>query len=89
MRSRGLGNQVRDRPTRTLWQTLVYIFGEESISMFAFMNATSTHAKPKLTFELMIKACIDEFKENNKDDLSSYQKCDSFIFTEQKVSKNK
>jgi len=33
--------------------------------------------RPELTFQLMIEACIDEFKAG---DAQGYQRCDEFLF---------
>ena len=35
--------------------------------------------RPELTFELMIEACLDEFKQNQSAG-GAFQKCDQFLF---------
>lgn len=67
------------------------IFGQEDISWTSVLTP-STHHKRELTFELMLRACIEEFyantDETQSDDLAWLQKCDRFaIQTESKPVK--
>ena len=58
LRNQGLADEIRDRPRRSLRQTLTFIFGEEKLSLASFWTPSSTKFKEELTFELMIKASI-------------------------------
>lgn len=81
LRKRGLTDQIKDRPPRSLRQTLSLIFAQSRISWESILTP-STHHKRELTFELMLKACIEEFYANTDDtqpaDLAWLQKCDRF-----------
>ena len=49
---------IKDRPKRTWKQILSHIFGEKELTIYSLLNPSAANLKPKLSFELMIRACI-------------------------------
>ena len=82
MQDRGLSDQVKDRPGRTFCQALAFIFGKKGVTLGDLIrpDGSGRGRRPELTFDLMIEACVDEFKENEALGGPDYQKCDSFVF---------
>lgn len=65
-----------------------HIFAEEELSISSFFSNGAKHLKPELTFELMVKAAIQEYDTNMPADSGNYQKCDEFIFEGKKSKKS-
>ena len=87
-----IDEEIVNRPRRTLFQAYAFIFGKQGVSWRDVIrpDGSGKGNLPELTFDLMIEAAIDEFKKNDTSNGAvegGFQKCDSFIFNKQNLSK--